>query len=451
MGLECQTGIGACARAGHLVCDAGGCATTCDTSPGDPVAEVCGNGTDDDCDGAVDEDCADTTCADDDLGAFAGVVEGTTVGAGADMAGFCGGLNGPDLAYTWRAPADGRWTVSLEGSSYDTLLYALGACGEDALACSDDSPDLGTTASKIEFDAIGGRTYLIVVDGHGAQQGEFVLSIFGDTELGGCRNGVDDDADGAVDCDDTECAMEAVCFEFACNDGLDNDADQLIDCADLDCDADAACDHLPADPVDVAPEPDPAVPAPLIESVEFLFTGTDPIQRGVVPGTIDPVRVAPMRGSVVDPAGDPISGVAITVLRAPEYGKTRTRDDGVFDLAVNGGGAVTVEYRRDGFIPVQRTLAQTDWGQFATLPEVVMTPYDVEVTTIRVGDDASSEQVHRASTVVDEDGERAATLVFPRNFTATMTLPDGSVVPINDLDVRATEFTVGPSPAAGLP
>ncbi len=49
-----STGVGACARAGQLVCVAG--AFRCDATEGRPSTEVC-NGVDDDCDGEVDEGC----------------------------------------------------------------------------------------------------------------------------------------------------------------------------------------------------------------------------------------------------------------------------------------------------------------------------------------------------------------------------------------------------------
>lgn len=48
-----------------------------------------------------------------------------------------------------------------------------------------------------------------------------------------CSNGVDDDCDGLMDCEDGECAE--VCTELACGDGLDDDNDGLVDCADADC------------------------------------------------------------------------------------------------------------------------------------------------------------------------------------------------------------------------
>lgn len=53
-----------------------------------------------------------------------------------------------------------------------------------------------------------------------------------------CADGIDDDADGLVDCEDGDCF--AVCIED-CSDDADNDADGLVDCADDDCMAEPQC------------------------------------------------------------------------------------------------------------------------------------------------------------------------------------------------------------------
>src|SRR5690349_10871718 len=60
---------------------------------------------------------------------------------------------------------------------------------------------------------------------------------------GRCANGRDDDGDGFVDCDDTDCRLtvtvtvcrQAEVTQVLCGDGFDNDADGATDCADLDC------------------------------------------------------------------------------------------------------------------------------------------------------------------------------------------------------------------------
>lgn len=48
-----------------------------------------------------------------------------------------------------------------------------------------------------------------------------------------CSDGIDDDQDGLIDCDDSDCL--SACVETDCTDGLDGDGDGLLDCEDSDC------------------------------------------------------------------------------------------------------------------------------------------------------------------------------------------------------------------------
>ena len=57
-----------------------------------------------------------------------------------------------------------------------------------------------------------------------------------------CTNGVDDDDDGYIDCNDFDCTGSANCPSEICDDGIDNDDDTYIDCNDFDCSDDPACD-----------------------------------------------------------------------------------------------------------------------------------------------------------------------------------------------------------------
>ena len=48
-----------------------------------------------------------------------------------------------------------------------------------------------------------------------------------------CRSdGIDDDADGRIDCEDSECLYTVSCFDIDCTDGIDNEGDGLADCND---------------------------------------------------------------------------------------------------------------------------------------------------------------------------------------------------------------------------
>ncbi len=55
-----------------------------------------------------------------------------------------------------------------------------------------------------------------------------------------CDDGVDNDLDGLVDCEDSDCLADDDCIED-CDDGVDNDLDGLVDCEDGDCLADDDC------------------------------------------------------------------------------------------------------------------------------------------------------------------------------------------------------------------
>jgi hypothetical protein len=53
-----------------------------------------------------------------------------------------------------------------------------------------------------------------------------------------CTDGVDDNGNGFVDCDDYSCAADPACAQGSletCNNGVDADGDGDIDCADVDC------------------------------------------------------------------------------------------------------------------------------------------------------------------------------------------------------------------------
>jgi len=57
-----------------------------------------------------------------------------------------------------------------------------------------------------------------------------------------CDDGIDNDLDGAVDCDDIECRGHSPCPDLErCGDGVDNDEDGLIDCDDPECDRHPLC------------------------------------------------------------------------------------------------------------------------------------------------------------------------------------------------------------------
>ncbi len=205
----------------------------------------------------------------------------------------------------------------------------------------------------------------------------------------------------------------------------------------------------PPDPSKVAPPVDPTVATRLLDATAFLYTGPNPIQTGVAAGKIDLKRVAVLRGKVTDRSGAPLAGVTISILTHSEFGSTLTRSDGMFDLAVNGGGLLTVSYTKDGSLPAQRHI-QVPWQDYAWLPDVVLIPLDSAVTPLDLTASVPI-QVARGSAVSDSDGSRQATLLVPQGTQATLVLPNSSTQAIQKLSMRATEYTVGASGPATMP
>jgi len=207
---------------------------------------------------------------------------------------------------------------------------------------------------------------------------------------------------------------------------------------------------LPPDPATVAPPLDPTGANSQFASTAFLYSGTNPIQTGVPPGTIDLKRNAVLRGRVTDSSGAPLTGVTIRIVTHPEFGQTLSRLDGMFDMAANGGVRLTVQYAKPGFLPAQRQVL-THWQEFTVLPDVVLLPRDPQVTTINFGNGLPAMAIARGSMQTDADGSRQATVLFPAGTTAALVQPDGSTLPASTLNVRMTEYTVGANGPKAMP
>ncbi|TKJ36437.1 MAG: hypothetical protein CEE38_11510 [Planctomycetes bacterium B3_Pla] len=101
-----------------------------------------------------------------------------TTGARFGGRGLC--MVSPNIWFCYTAPCTGDVTVSLAGSSYDTMLAVYKGCecfptSNDFIACNDD---FGTTfQSQITFPAIAGEKYLIEVGGYASEVGKGFLTI----------------------------------------------------------------------------------------------------------------------------------------------------------------------------------------------------------------------------------------------------------------------------------
>jgi RHS repeat-associated protein len=188
-------------------------------------------------------------------------------------------------------------------------------------------------------------------------------------------------------------------------------------------------------------------PTDIADAASFLYQGANAPQQDVSASTISPARVGVIHGVIHTRAGDPLAGVTVTVAGHTEYGSTASRSDGAFDLAVNGGQPLTLNYTKSGYLNVDR-IVDPAWRDYTDAPDVVMTALDAATP---VTANASTSQMVRGSVQTDSDGSRQATLIVPPSTAASMTLPDGSTQPLSTLHVRATEYTVGANGPDAMP
>ncbi|GIW09186.1 MAG: hypothetical protein KatS3mg061_0243 [Dehalococcoidia bacterium] len=203
------------------------------------------------------------------------------------------------------------------------------------------------------------------------------------------------------------------------------------------------------DPTLVVPPIDSTAPTDFLTNVAFLYQGPNAVQTGVS-ATINPELAAVVRGIVRERNGAPLAGVRVRVLGRPELGETRTRANGRYDLVVNGGFPLTLDFEKAGYLPSQRTLASVPVQDYAIAPEVVLIGLDSQATTVTL-DGRNPLQVARGSVVSDTRGVRQATVLFPQGVRATLVLSNGTPTPLQTLTVRATEYTVGPMGPQAMP
>ncbi|XP_024941633.1 teneurin-a isoform X3 [Cephus cinctus] len=203
--------------------------------------------------------------------------------------------------------------------------------------------------------------------------------------LPGCENGCSRHGlctlqDGEYSCECStgwagrDCSIQ---LEMECNDDLDNDQDGMPDCSDSECCTHETCsDHIMClasnDPVEVLlRKQPPSVTASFYQRVKFLIEEKS-VQSYARIDEYSESRVAVMRGQVVTEQGLGIVGIRVSVDRDSRFGFTLTRAGGWFDVLVNGGGAVTLQFQRSPFKPLTRTVF-VPWNQIVVLPPVAMT------------------------------------------------------------------------------
>lgn len=251
-------------------------------------------------------------------------------------------------------------------------------------------------------------------------------------------------------------APQGMPFDGAVLVAADRPADEGTDGPGLlDSHPDAASDPVddagftPPDPTTAAPPLDPVGLSAFADSVRFLIDGPSAVQRDIMPGALADARLAVIRGRVHTRDGAPLAQVEVTAVGAPELGRTWSRTDGAFDIVVNGGGLVRLNFSRAGLLPAHREV-MTTWNGYAHAQPVVLIELDGNASVIQLSS-TTTVATARATTSIDADGARTPTVLVRAGTRATMRLPDGRTEVLDTLTIRATEYTVGPSGRDAMP
>jgi len=111
-----------------------------------------------------------------------------------------------------------------------------------------------------------------------------------------------------------------------------------------------------------------------------------------------------IRGRVVTPDSNGLTGIRISVATDPQFGFTLTRPDGWFDILVNGGSMVTLQFQRSPFHPIKRTVL-VPWNEIVVIqtPIVMAAGPDAEHLYSLTGSASSAADSFLSSMIIAPD------------------------------------------------
>ncbi len=165
----------------------------------------------------------------------------------------------------------------------------------------------------------------------------------------------------------------------------------------------------------------------------------------------DAKRFSLITGLVHDLQDAPLAEVRITVHGHPEYGTAKTDAEGRFSIPVEGGGTMTIAYKRAGFITSHRQV-YVPWNDIAVAETVQLLAEDSAATQVTFDGNPETVVTHKSTLVTDEFGSRSATIVFQGDNKAYLVDEQGKdVQELTTITTRATEFKTQESMPAVLP
>ncbi|XP_075972353.1 teneurin transmembrane protein Ten-m isoform X2 [Anticarsia gemmatalis] len=179
--------------------------------------------------------------------------------------------------------------------------------------------------------------------------------------------------------------------EQICDDAKDNDKDGLVDCEDPECCLSPICKGSQLcvsspKPTDILlRKQPPAITASFFERMKFIidegslqnYAKQENFNESMFWNHFNSSRSAVVRGRVVTLLGTGLVGVRVST-DTPLEGFTLTREDGWFDLLVNGGGAVTLNFGRAPFKRATKVV-YVPWNEVVIIDTVLMTTMDEKI------------------------------------------------------------------------
>ena len=129
--------------------------------------------------------------------------------------------NGPEDVYEFQCQTTGSVNLDITNLSCDIDIYILNVTCNPNTGCQAGSTAASTTNDSVTFTCTSGQLYYVVIEGY-------------EVPYGLCNSGASYTLTFDVS-QSTGCPED-------CNDGIDNDFDSFVDCDDPDCYGDPSCD-----------------------------------------------------------------------------------------------------------------------------------------------------------------------------------------------------------------
>ncbi len=137
---------------------------------------------------------------------------------------------GGEHIYSFRCQQSGPVRLLISELQCDLDIYVLDATCDTRSGCVGESVAASNASDQVRFDCRAGQQYFIAIEGYGFQgfsgrcgggndSGRYTLQFDVSDTTGGClehcTDGADNDRDGAVDCDDSDCAADDSCLALS--------------------------------------------------------------------------------------------------------------------------------------------------------------------------------------------------------------------------------------------